>query len=551
MDHNAATEAWLLDFAAMQQERKMVDGFYAAASLYFDPLLAHHWRNSGSISKSNEQLNWNGDLFTGAGISSNNRLATFLMGNGTPPSSKWLDLTDVNPDIAAQEDVAQFWADATHSIEANMRGLAGRQSSFYIAMRDAYKNMGVSYGVVSVNEYRAAGRPTNSVFYEACQPYAFWFRLGAHGEMTHAAYLRHMTDEQARGMLDRNAHKVVSQLAGEPVSGRRRSILQMVKLNYDADPNPRDARDFLFQERWIDIAERKTLMLTGHRSQPFHVLGWNKVPSSHYFVGPAYDALPDVTGAAAARKAQLQAMAWQGRPPLLAGSKDGLGDPAKTLVPGRITFGVMNSEGKSMIKALESGMNASIFQYAVSDDEARVRELMMGDQLVSQRRPNMTATEVMEIAQERAQMVAPFMITTMPAIKGMVARDFEIKLRLGVLPPVPRSVALDGGLDVNVSGPLAIAARQADVGNVFTTLQQLEYAAKFDPAIARRVNGEEVSNLIATANGTISVLHSWDKVTREMQAEAAQNAQLAEAELGKMQAGAAKDEAAALSMVMQ
>lgn len=545
---DSVTDSWIADFNAMRQERRLIDPFYQAASYYFDPLSAHVWAIEGGAF---EGIKWNGDVFTGAGISANNRLSTFLMGNGTPPTAKWLNLSDANQDLMKQDDVAQFWADSTRVLETDMRGLPGRQSSFYIAMRDAYRNMGLSYGVVHVGEYKIAGRPTGTVFYEAVSPASCWFRFGAHGEITAFAYLRNMTNEQAKGFMDRNAVKNVQGFTHTDAPGKTRQVLQMVKINYDADPVPKAARDYPYQERWIDLGEGKTMLETGHRSQPFHVIGWNKIPGSNYFVGPAYDALPDLTGASAARKAQLQAMAWQGRPPLLAGTKDGFDNPSRTLVPGRITFGAVNHEGKAMVQALNTGMNSGIFQYAVSEDEARVREMMMGNELVSQRRPNMTAAEVMQIAQERAQMVAPFMITTMPGLKGMIARHFELRLRLGGLPPVPRAVASEGQLDADINGPMAIAARQSEVGNVFNMLEQINYLAQIDPAAARRINTEEVTNLMGHANGTIALLHSWEKVQKDMKAEAEANAQMAEAQIGQMQAGAAKDEAQAVKAVMQ
>jgi len=545
-----ATEGWIAEFNAMRQERRLIDPFYQAASYYFDPLSAHAWAYEG---EKFDGIKWNGDVFTGAGISANNRLSTFLMGNGTPPTAKWLELTDGNEELMGREEVAQFWADSTRVIERDMRGLPGRQSSFYLAMRDAYRNLGLSYGVVHVGEYKVAGRPTGDVFYEPVPPSSCWFRFGAHGEITAFAYLRSMTNEQAAAFVQRNMSKVPLGYAASDGPGASRQVLQMVKINYEAAPNPKAAHEFLFEERWIDLREGKTMVRSGHRSQPFHVIGWNKIPGSHYFVGPAYDALPDLTGASAARKAQLQALAWQGRPPLLAGSKEGFDNPQRTLVPGRITFGAINHDGKKMIQALDSGMQAGIFQYSVADDEARVRELMMGNELLSQRRPNMTATEVMEIAQERAQMVAPFMITTMPGLKGMIARHFELRLRVGGLPAVPSAVASEGQMDANISGPMAIAARQSEVGNVFKTLEQMQFVASLDPtgAALKRLDIKEITDLLARANGTIAVLHSWDKVQKALADEAAQRDQVAQVQIGQMQAQGAKDEAMALKAVMQ
>lgn len=529
-------EELLTEYRAMCNERALVDSFYQAASRLFDPLNARYWDQNYS---GNRAPNWNGDVFTGAGINSLHRLSNFLLGNGTPANSRWLSLTDSNPDIVDQEDVAQFWADSTSIISEDMSGYAGMQSSFYIAMRDAYRSMGISYGVVNVGEYKFNGRPTGHVFYEPVMPHSFWYRLGAHGEMVSGAYMRQMTDDQAQGFMARNVHKVVGELDKAMRSTTRRNILQMVKFNPNGKDQPRRASEYLFEEFWIDVADRKILMHTGYNSQPFHVIGWDKIPGSHYYVGPAYYAMPDLSSANAAKKSQLQVMAWEGRPPLLAGSKDGFDNPQKTLVPGRITFGAVNFEGKQLIQPLNNGSNSGVFQYSVAEDEARVKELMMNNELLSTTRPNMTATEAMQIAQERAQMVAPFMITTLPAIKGMVQRHFEIMLRLGRLPPVPDAVLAEGGFDAVVSGPMARAARQSEIGSVFETLQQIGMVAQFDPSAARRLDIEEITNMIGEANGTIHLLHEWDKVQRDMKAEAEMNAAMAQAEIDKQNAEAA------------
>ncbi|MEL6467094.1 MAG: portal protein [Pseudomonadota bacterium] len=524
-------ETLLARFSAMATERALIEPFYHTASLFFDPLQARHWSRSA---QSRQGPNWNGDLFSGAGIASTTRLTNFLIGNGTPATADWLKLQD--GELQNDAEAAQYWADATRVVAKQLRGDTMHGGSFYIAKRLEYRQMAISYGVTAVYEQELDGVMTGRVIHEHVPSHGFFYQLDPFGRMLTGAYLRSMTDEQVRTMIGRDRPNSENGEMAAAKSSDRHEILQIVRMNTAGREIPRDPTEFPYVEYWIDRREKKILRVKGYFGQPFHVIGWNQVPQSNYFVGPAYDALPDMASAAAARKSQILAMEFVATPPLLGGNKiEGAG---RTLRPRRITWGAMNAEGRQMVVPLQSGANPGPMFQQVQDDEARVRTMMYNDELLTQRRPNMTATEAQIMANERAAMVAPFAITTIPAIRGQVARHVEIGYRAGTLPAPPQRVIEDGVFDAEVVGPLALAARQSQVGSLMSTF---ELAAFVEQSPTQRLDKDEAIRLIAHQHGHESVLRDLAEVKEEMRQQAAMQSQAMQAEVDKMESETVKN----------
>jgi hypothetical protein len=514
-------EQLLARLSAMQSERALIEPFYQAASMYFDPLMARYWARTASEKRG---PNFNGDLYSGAGIASLSRMTNFLQGNGTPAAAPWLKLQDGA--VEGDSDVDQFWADETRALAKDLRGDATTGGSFYLSKRSEYRQMAISYGVVAVYEQEDHGVMTGTVIHEHIPSHAFFYQLDAFGRMKAGAYVRSVSTETLRSLINRSPVDAETDEEKHSKSGDLHSICQMVLMNPNARDIPRSPDEFPFVEYFIDMKDKRILRQAGYRSQMFHIMGWNKVPGSNYFVGPCYEALPDMVSAACARKAQLMAMEWIGTPPLIGGSK--IEGAAKTLRPRRITWGAKGVKGEDMITALQSGGNPGALFQQVGDDEARVRTLMSNDEMLSQRRPNMTATEAQIVAGERSAMVAPFAITTIPCIRGQMARHFEIKVRTGQVQDIPRAVLEQGKFDADVVGPLAIAARQAESGSLMTTFEQMAF---IEGTPVQRLDKNEAAKMVAENNGHVALLRDMNEVQRDMEAVAAQNQEAVAAEI--------------------
>jgi len=149
------------------------------------------------------------------------------------------------------------------------------------------------------------------------------------------------------------------------------------------------------------------------------------------------------------------------------------------------------------------------------------------------------------IAQERASMVAPFAVSVIPPIKGQMARHFEIKARTGGLPDAPDSVRREGEFDVDILGPLSLAARQSETGSMMQMIEQVSF---IEQTPSQYLDKPELLTKIVEGHGHLSVLRNFDEVQQEMRQAAAENQQSTDAVIAEQQAMAAKTGAEALQI---
>lgn len=519
---------------ALVSERALIEPFYECAAMYFDPLRKHYW--SGTQKTSRKGINWNADLYSSAGIISLNRFSYFLQGNATPSSARWMQLQNASL-VEMDTESVQWFADCTRIIEHDLRGSSSRKSSFYMAQGNAYKEMAISYGVTWVYEGEEDNQMSGEVVHQAIPSHAFYYQLDEFGHMAVASYSRQMTNAEAQIVLGKNVVDAENEEEKHTKSTDRKQILQMVFRNSPkkAKVNPRSLDEFPYMEYWVDVEEKRILRRKGYRSQPFHVDGWHKVPNSNYFVGPVYDALPDMVTAAAAKKSYLAALQMASTPPLLGGKK--ITGATRTMKPGRITWGGINHEGRPTIQPLNTGQNPQLMIQGVQELEANVRSNLGNDEMVNNITKQMTAQEAFQRSQERAAMVAPYVTSVMPSLAGKLERHFEIKNRTGGLPPVPEQVANDAELDIQIIGPLAMAARQVQVGSM---MQSLEQAAMIEQMQFQLIDQREAVKKVMDNAGHLDLVRDFAEVDEEIKAQQQALAQQQEAEVGAQQAQAAK-----------
>lgn len=538
----AKAETLLRKYHAMKADRSRVEPFYVCASQFFDPLSYRLWTAQGTAGN---DWNWN-DNFSGVGIRAKNRFANFMAGNATPMSARWLVLQDEQIPADEQDaDAAQYWADATRIIADDLQGGAVLPGSFYKAKVKEYADMTISYGVVYVHDIEVDGEKTGQVGYRSVSPQHFYYQLDTYDQMTCCALVHEMTEAEAQSLFQRSVIDAENAEERANKSTDRKTIVQIVERNPRPRAIPRNFDEFAFTEYWIDLSDPRILRTKGYYSQPFHVMGWYRVPNSSYMLGPAYDALPDMIGASAARRALIKAMEMVAQPPLLGGEK--IQGALKTLAPGRVTWNARTANGMNKVAPLEGLANPGALFSQVADDEQRVSNALFEFDMNLPGTSNMSATEVAERASQRAAMVAPFAVHTMPSIKGQIARHYEIKARAGGLPNLPPAVAERGRFGVEMVGPLALAARQAETVAMLQTMDQI---AMIEGLPSQMIDKREAAQLVARQGGYAHILRSKKDVEEAERAQAMLAQQQTQAEIGKTEAEAAKAEAEALNGIV-
>jgi hypothetical protein len=135
----------------------------------------------------------------------------------------------------------------------------------------------------------------------------------------------------------------------------------------------------------------------------------------------------------------------------------------------------MNADGKPLVGVLPTG-DIQITKEMMADEKATIEDVFLVSiyqHLVEN--PNMTATQVIELVNERGMLVAPTLGRQHTEYVGnMVPRELDLAAGMGLLEPMPpRLREAMGEYEVVDTSPLAMAARSGEVAGFLRVIEQL------------------------------------------------------------------------------
>ncbi|SOT39796.1 portal protein [Burkholderia cenocepacia] len=316
-----------------------------------------------------------------------------------------------------------------------------------------------------------------------------------------------------------------------------------VEPRADRDPRKLDGRNMQFASYWLDEGRDRIVQNSGFRTFPFAIGRFYVGTADVYGGSPAYDAMPDIRMANDMAKTNIRGAQKLVDPPLLA-SEDGVLE-GFDLRSGSLNWGGLDEKGNEMVKPLLTGKQAQIGIEFAQDTRQTINQwfyVTLFQILVDS--GDMTATEVLQRAQEKGVLLAPTLGRTQSELLGpMIAREVDILAEAGQLPPMPQEL-IDAGADVDIDydSPLNKAMRAGASAATLQWLQQLGIVSQFDPAAAKVPNGQRIARLLADSGGVpVEAMNTDD----ELQAQKAADAQAAQMQqmlaAAPVAAGAIKD----------
>jgi hypothetical protein len=260
------------------------------------------------------------------------------------------------------------------------------------------------------------------------------------------------------------------------------------------------------------------------------------------------DVMPDIVKVNAMEKTILRAAEKMVDPPLLLPDDDVLS--AYSFKAGGLNFGGVDEQGRARAIPLQTGGNLPVGL----DLSNRCREVINEGffltlfQVLMEKTPNQTATEVVERAKERAQLLAPTMGRQQDELlRPIIERELDIVLAAGgldLLGPVPEGLRQVGG---HIQ-PLYVTEMQQALAAVdgqatLRSLEGLGMLAQFDPTALDYLDAGEAAKIIFKTHGVPAAVQRSDravkKIRQERQAAQAQAQQAALMSQGLQEAGVA------------
>ncbi len=269
---------------------------------------------------------------------------------------------------------------------------------------------------------------------------------------------------------------------------------------------------------------------SGFRIMPYAVSRFEVKPGEAFGISPSMKVLPDIIKINMMYKAIVKNSQRQNDPPLLAADELDM-STAFSLKSGAINYGALDDQLRPKVQPLQTGGSLNISLDLIMDIRKVINEaffLNLFQILVET--PTKTATEVLERAQEKAELLAPVMGRQQSELlKPIIDRELDILIYNGMIPPQPDVMAqVDPDVTPHYETPMARALDSRDGQAIMQALQAIGALAQFDPAAMEIVDVESTARTVWNSFGApIKTLHTDKELARRRQArqEAEQVAQ--------------------------
>src|ERR1700728_2863994 len=224
----------------------------------------------------------------------------------------------------------------------------------------------------------------------------------------------------------------------------------------DYDPDRIDERGKPFESYYIAMAGQCLMAPEGgYRKFPYAPSRYDQTPGETYGRGWMQIVLPSAK-TLNAQKTTFLKQAHRAADPVLLTSDEGLTNV--TLRPGAVNPGGMSADGKPLIGVLPSG-NIQIAKEMMAEEKSLIEDTSLVSLFkVLSDHPSMTATQVIELVNEKGMLVAPTLGRQHSEyVPAMVEREVDLLAEQRLLPPMPpRLREARGEYRVTDTSPLAL-----------------------------------------------------------------------------------------------
>lgn len=291
------------------------------------------------------------------------------------------------------------------------------------------------------------------------------------------------------------------------------NFLHYVKPREDYEPGRLGPKGMRYCSYYVSI-EGQCLMTPegGYRLFPFAVSRYVQAPNEAYGRGPAQIVLPALKTKNAQKRTFLKA-AHRAADPVLFANDDGV--IGSDMRPGALNKGGVTSDGKMLVHPLPVG-DIQISKEAMAEEGAIIDGGFLVDLFkVMTENPNMTATQVIELVNEKGMLVAPTLGGQFDYVNQLVEREIDVLADLRdsvgrpMLPPMPpRLREAQGAYRVVDTSPLALAARAGQAAGFIRSVESTRELVNVtqDPSLLDPYDFDTAVPAIAEING---VPPSW------------------------------------------
>ncbi len=487
-------------FQALEGQRGTWESVWRKCSDYVMPRLGRETRSNQYIFDSTAPL-------------ALGRFAAAMESFLTPRTQRWHRLVTGSTDLDKLPPVANY----LETVEAIM--FAARyapEANFANQMMEAYFSLGVhGTAVIFIDD-----TPGGGLRYQCMPIHEVYLAEDAAGRVDTVYRWYKLTARQAAQEFgDELPDKIKEDAADERRMDTQYDFLHGVFPRKDFDRSRADSQNMPVASVHIAKDARKIVRESGFRTMPYAVSRFQVAAGEVYGRSPAMEVMPDIIQVNAMKKTLLRAAEKMVNPPLLIPEDDIL--TAFSLKAGALNLGGLDDQGRPRVQPLQLGGNLPIGLEMIEQSRKVINEAFYINLFqILVEAPQKTATEVVERAQEKAQLLAPVMGRQQSELlRVIIAREVDILAASGALPPAPEEMAAGGRAEVfpKYETAMAQALDSRDGTAILQAVQALGLLAQFDPGVADIVNMPSAGREVWRGFGAPSKVTRSEEEAAELQ----------------------------------
>lgn len=459
-------------------------------------------------------------------------LETFL----TPRTQRWHKLRSTNEELNKLDAVKTFFEKATDVLFQFRNSPRARFAS---QMHEGWKSS-LAYGN---NCIQVIDVPSGGTGYRYTHIGATWIDVDPDGVVDTIFHEYKLTAKAAVQRWKDDAPKCAHDaLKSSPYS--EHTYLHAVMPNPDYEPGRASQKQMAFRAYEVSCDDKKILEEGGYHELPYMWSRYTVNPAEVYGRGPAMLILPDIKTLQAMERVFLRSGQKVADPPLLVANDGVLGRGNKRIntAANRLIMGGLSPTGQALIAPLQTGARLDVTMEMANGRRELIRKAFFLDvfEILVMDRVEMTATEALQRAREKGQLIAPIIGRQQSEMLGpMIERELKIAQRQGKLPPLPPELQeAEGEYEIEYESDATRMQKAEEVAAFPKTFEAIGPLIQVNPSLLEVFNAPDAIRRVFEISGGSTQLLRSAKEYEEIQEQAAKAQQ--EAAAMEQAPGAAK-----------
>lgn len=419
---------------------------YRMASAYCLPRHYSSWMTEGPADYGNSSAAARRVAYDITGAKSLMKYVAVLERLATPHNMLWHAVEPEEKALLKNRRVREFCQDLR---DLMFRRRYGDYANFRQTQSEVYTSMGV-YGTGP--KYIGQRTPNalynrTSMLYKACPLRDIFILVNDEGEvdtifrrfwLNYRQFLQKFPNEKTPKCFAQQAAA-----GGKPKDTEFVEFVHVVHPRNDFDPQALDARRHPIVGSYLNIKDQEYVGEEhGFRSFPYLTPRTFTEPGDPYGFSPAVIAM-GALGTASAMKKTMIKQGQKAVDPVLLAYDDGMVNGSVDLRPGKINYGGVDSQGRRLIHALETG-NFNVGKDMIADERLDIEDCFFATMFrILLETPEMTATQVMDRVTKEAALLSPTMGRIQSEDLGRnFNREIDVMIEMGDIATSPRAPGL-------------------------------------------------------------------------------------------------------------